>query len=115
MSYTEAALLAVAACVVLDLLVLRTRLLRTRAFWLSYAVVLGFQVLTNGVLAGAGVVGYSADAVAGTGSAPGERPPFVGEGRVAFAPFEDLLFGFSLVVQTLVWWTHWGRVRPAAS
>jgi hypothetical protein len=26
-----------------------------------------------------------------------------------YAPVEDLLFGFALVVQTLAWWVWWGR------
>ena len=34
-----------------------------------------------------------------------------GDWRIADAPVEDLLFGFSLVVQTLTWWTWWGRRR----
>ena len=109
MTYTTAALLGVAATVVLDVAVLRTRLLARRAFWVTYAIVLGFQLLTNGVLTGRGVVAYSADAVAGTGSTVGSTPPFLGHGRIAYAPFEDLLFGFALVVQTLSWWVFWGR------
>ncbi len=109
MSYTSAALLGVAATVVLDLLVLRTRLLGRRAFWTAYALVLFFQLVTNGVLTGRGIVYYSAHAVAGVGSRAGQTPPFLGHGRIAYAPFEDLLFGFALVVQTLSWWVWWGR------
>ena len=109
MTYTQAALLGVAGTVVLDVLVLRTRLLARRAFWASYAIVLVFQLITNGVLTGRGIVFYADRAVAGVGSSAGHAPPFVGHGRVAFAPFEDLLFGFALVVQTLSWWVWWGR------
>lgn len=109
MTYTQAALLGVAGTVALDELVLRTRLLRRRAFWTSYAIVLVFQLLTNGVLTGRGIVFYAGRAVAGVGSAAGRTPPFLGQGRIAFAPFEDLLFGFALVVQTLSWWVWWGR------
>ena len=29
--------------------------------------------------------------------------------RIAYAPVEDLLFGFALVTQTLAWWVFWGR------
>ena len=109
MTYTQAALLGVAGTVALDELVLRTRLLRRRAFWTSYAIVLVFQLLTNGVLTGRGIVFYAGRAVAGVGSSAGRTPPFLGQGRIAFAPFEDLLFGFALVVQTLSWWVWWGR------
>ncbi len=109
MTYTLAVLVAVGGTVALDLLVLRTRLLARRAFWAAYAIVLVFQLLANGVLTGRGVVAYAQDAVAGTGSRAGRTPPFLGQGRVAFAPVEDLLFGFALVVQTLSWWVFWGR------
>ena len=109
MTYTQAALLGVAGTVGLDLLVLRTRLLARRAFWTSYAIVVVFQLLTNGVLTGRGIVFYDGHAVAGVGSQAGQAPPFLGHGRVAFAPFEDLLFGFALVGQTLSWWVFWGR------
>jgi hypothetical protein len=109
-SYTTAALLGVVATVLLDVVVLRTRLLLRRAFWAAYAIVLLFQLVTNGILTGRGVVFYSSGAVEGVGSAAGRTPPFLGHGRVAYAPFEDLLFGFALVVQTLSWWVFWGRV-----
>lgn len=109
MTYTVAACLGVVLSLVLDVLVLRTRLVARRAFWVAYAIVVGFQLVTNGVLTGRGVVAYSSDAVAGVGSAPGRTPPFFGQGRIAFAPWEDLLFGFALVTQTLSWWVFWGR------
>ena len=32
-----------------------------------------------------------------------------GDGRIAYAPVEDLLFGFALVLATLAWWVFWGR------
>jgi lycopene cyclase domain-containing protein len=108
-TYTQAALLAVAGTVALDLLVLRTRLLTRKAFWVAYVIVLGFQLLTNGILTGRGVVLYAEHAVAGVGSHAGQTPPFLGHGRVAYAPVEDLLFGFALVVQTMSWWVFWGR------
>jgi lycopene cyclase domain-containing protein len=99
-SYTAAVLLGVLATVVLDLWVLRTRVLTGRAFWVSYAIVVFFQLVTNGVLTGRDVVTYDPDAIVGL--------------RVAFAPVEDLLFGFALVVQTLSWWVFFGaRLEPA--
>ena len=109
MTYTVAAVLGVAGAVVLDLAVLRTRLLRSKEFWSAYGIVLGFQLVVNGVLTGRGVVGYAASAVLGVGSEVGSRPPFLGHGRLAFAPVEDVLFGFSLVLQVLAWWDFWGR------
>lgn len=103
MSYAVLASLAVALTVVLDLAVLRTRVLVHKAFWPSYAIVVLFQLITNGILTGRGIVHYEG------GAGPGEQPPFLGAGRVAFAPYQDLLFGFALVVQTLSWWLFWGR------
>jgi lycopene cyclase domain-containing protein len=94
-SYTALALLGVLLAVVLDLLVLRTRLLTRRAFWVSYAIILFFQLLTNGVLTGRDIVTYDPNTIVGL--------------HIAYAPVEDLLFGFSLVVQTLAWWVWWGR------
>ena len=99
MTYTVAALLAVPLTVVLDVVVLRTRVLALQAFWVAYAIILGFQLLTNGILTGQEVVRYDPGTVLGL--------------RVVFAPVEDLLFGFALVVQTLSWWTFWGA-RGAA-
>jgi hypothetical protein len=113
MTYTEAVLLAVPVTVALDLVVLRTRLLRTRSFWIAYLIILGFQLITNGILTGRGIVYYAGDAVAGVGSSAGQTPPFLGQGRIAYAPFEDLLFGFALVVQTLMWWDVLGSRRGA--
>lgn len=109
MSYTEAALLAVGGTVVLDLFVLRTRLLARKAFWTAYAIVVFFQLVTNGVLTGRGIVFYDGDAITGSSSHAGQTPALLGDGRIVFAPLEDLLFGFALVVQTLVWWVWWGR------
>ena len=104
MTYTWLALLGVVASVVLDLLVLRTRLLLRRTFWTAYAIVVFFQLVSNGVLTGFEVVRYDGDAILGS-----DTPQALGDGRIAFAPVEDLLFGFALVLQSLSWWVFWGR------
>jgi lycopene cyclase domain-containing protein len=109
MSYTTAALLAVGGTVLLDLVVLRTRLLARKAFWTAYAIIVFFQLVTNGVLTGRGIVFYDGDAIVGSTSSAGQTPTLLGDGRIVFAPLEDLLFGFALVVQTLAWWVWWGR------
>ncbi|HVE74052.1 MAG TPA: lycopene cyclase domain-containing protein [Mycobacteriales bacterium] len=95
MSYTQAALFGVLSASLMDALVLRTGLLARKAFWVTYAIVLGFQLLVNGVLTGRGIVRYDADVIVGL--------------RLAYAPVEDLLFGFALVLSTLSWWVFWGR------
>ena len=109
MTYTQLAVTAVVVVIALDLAILRTNLLRRKVFWTSYVIILGFQLLTNGLLAGTGTVRYDGADILGTSIAPGDAPPFLGAGRIAYAPVEDLLFGFALVVLTLVLWVAWGR------
>lgn len=99
MSYTLAALAAVAGAVALDLVVLRTRLVTGARFWAAYAIVVGFQLLTNGVLTGRGIVTYDPGVILGW--------------RVAFAPVEDVLYGFALVLATLAVWERVTRSAPS--
>ena len=107
MSYTALAIVGVLVSLGVDLLLLRTKLLCRRDFWTAYAIVLFFQLIVNGILTGRRVVTYDPSGVVG-----GRTPHFVGDGRFVYAPVEDLLFGFALVVQTLAWWVWWGRRRP---
>lgn len=95
MNYTLLALLGVAFALVLDVAVLRTRLVGRRAYWTSYAIVFCFQLLVNGVLTGVPVVRYDRDRIIGW--------------RIAYAPAEDLLFGFAMVLSTLAIWVWLGR------
>jgi lycopene cyclase domain-containing protein len=104
MTYTVAALLGVLGAVLLDLALLRTKLLTRKAFWASYAIIVFFQLVVNGIFTGRQLVVYAPPAILGD-----QTPHFVGAWRVAYAPVEDLLFGFSLVLQTLAWWVWWGR------
>jgi lycopene cyclase domain-containing protein len=94
-SYTALAFAGVAFALGLDLFVLRTRLVARRAFWVAYAIIVVFQLISNGILTYRHVVRYNPSDISGW--------------RIAGAPFEDLLFGFSLVLQTLSWWVWWGR------
>jgi lycopene cyclase domain-containing protein len=107
-TYTQIAVLAVVLAIALDL-GLRTRLVTRRVFWVSYAIIVFFQLLSNGVLTGSGTVHYDGEVIIGSSSPEGTRPPFVGDGRVAFAPVEDLLFGFAMVLWSQVLWIFWGR------
>jgi lycopene cyclase domain-containing protein len=108
MTYTQLAVCGVLAAVVVDLAVLRVRVLRRRTFWVAYAIVLFFQLLTNGWLTGRQIVTYEGNAILGSADVT-----FLGDGRIAYAPVEDLLFGFALVVWTLDWWVWLGRRRPS--
>ncbi len=95
MSYTAAALLGVAGAVLVDLAVLRTRLVRRAVFWSTYPIIIVFQLLSNGILTGRHIVIYDPAAILGL--------------RLAYAPVEDLLFGFAMVLLTLSVWVWLGR------
>ncbi len=95
MTYTQLAVLGVLAAVLVDTVLLRTWLLRRRTYWTAYAIVLFFQLLTNGVFTGLDIVRYDPDTILGL--------------RIAFAPVEDLLFGFAMVTTTLSTWVWLGR------
>lgn len=95
MSYTAAAALGVAAALVLDLAVLRTRLVTRRVFWATYPIVFVFQLTFNGILTGLGVVRYDEAAILGV--------------RLVNAPVEDLAFGFALALASLATWVRLGR------
>jgi lycopene cyclase domain-containing protein len=94
-SYTAAALFGVLGAAVVDLAVLRTWLLTRRLFWTAYAVIVSFQLLVNGILTGRRIVRYDPHAILGL--------------RVAYAPVEDLAFGFAMILLTLSTWVWLGR------
>jgi lycopene cyclase domain-containing protein len=102
-TYTALAGFAIVAAVVVDRWGLRTRLTGSRTWWTAYAIVVGFQLLTNGWLTGRGIVRYAGDTIIGS-----ERITMLGDGRVLYAPVEDLGFGFALVLTTCA---VWERVR----
>lgn len=95
MSYTAAALLGVLGAVLVDLVVLRTRLVTRVVFWSTYPIIIAFQLLSNGILTGRHIVIYDPAAILGL--------------RLVYAPVEDLLFGFALVLLTLSLWVWLGR------
>jgi len=94
-SYTQLALLGVAGAVFVDTVLLRTWLVRRRTYWTAYAIVLLFQLVANGILTGFDIVRYDPGAILGW--------------RVAFAPVEDILFGYAMVTLTLSSWVWLGR------
>ena len=93
--YTAASVAAVVVAVLLDLLVWRTGLLRSKTFWATYAIVLFFQFIVNGILTGLGIVQYDPAVILGI--------------RVVYAPVEDIGFGFALVTIVLCRWVKLGR------
>lgn len=95
MAYTWASIVAVIVAVVTDLWLLRTRLLTSKLFWATWGIVVFFQLIVNGILTGLGIVQYSPDVILGI--------------RLAYAPIEDLGFGFALVTLVLCRWVRLGR------
>ena len=104
MTYTAIAVVAALAAVALDRWAARTRLTASAAWWTAYGIIVVFQLLTNGWLTGRRIVRYDPDAILGT-----EKVSLVGDGRLVFAPVEDLAFGFALVLTSCVAWMWLGR------
>ncbi len=92
MTYTAAAVTGVVVAVLIDVFALRSRVVLGRVFWCTYPIIFGFQLLSNGILTGRGVVLYNPDDILGL--------------RLVYAPVEDLAFGFALVVLTLSLWVR---------
>jgi lycopene cyclase domain-containing protein len=94
-TYTVAAGIGVVAALLVDLVLLGTRLVTGRVFWLTYPIVLVAQLIANGILTGRRIVRYNPAAIIGW--------------RVGYAPVEDLAFGFALVLSSLSVWVWLGR------
>jgi len=106
MTYTAIAVVAVLGAVALDRWGAGTRLTTSRTWWAAYGIIIFFQLLTNGWLTGRSIVSYDPGTIIGSG-----RVLFVGDGRLVYAPVEDLAFGFALVLMTCVVWVWLGRRR----
>jgi lycopene cyclase domain-containing protein len=81
--------------ILIDRYILKSRLLEKKAYWTAYAIIIFFQLLTNWWLTSRNILSYSEAAIIGW--------------RIASAPVEDLLFGFSMVTLTMSLWIFWGR------
>lgn len=100
MSYSDLAVISVCVAIIIDLFIFKNSLLTRLAFWLSYSIILPFQLITNWWLThfrddGQAIVMYDPDVIVGY--------------RLAGAPIEDLLFGFALILSTMGLWEFWGR------
>jgi len=95
MIYSDIALDAVLVAVLLDLFVLKTQMITRGIFWITYALILPFQLLTNWWLTSKNIVMYSSNQIIGR--------------RLAGAPIEDLLFGFSMIVLSLAFWEFFSQ------
>ena len=101
MEYTWASVVAAMAVVAVELLWLRTGIFGKVTFWVSYAIILFFQVLVDGWLTklSAPIVTYNPDRSSGI------RFPWD-------IPVEDYLFGFALIVLTILLWERAGQRHP---
>ena len=95
MTYTQLALLSVILAVLFDLYGTRSRMVTRKSFWTAYGIMVFFQLITNWWLTSRGILTYDEDVIVGL--------------RIASAPAEDLLFGFSMITLTISLWTYWGR------
>lgn len=96
--YTLGVLISMVVVVVLDLFVVRTRLMLTAQYWLAMGICLGFQVLVDGWLTRfpAPLVRYNPEEFSGV------RFPW-------HIPIEDFGFGFAMLTLALIVWRLTGR------
>lgn len=92
LSYTQITVYALIVTVLFDIFITRNSLLSTLRFWLSYFIILPFQLITNWWLTSREIVMYDPESIMGL--------------RVASAPFEDLIFGFAMILATMTVWEN---------
>ncbi|MCK9431662.1 MAG: lycopene cyclase domain-containing protein [Candidatus Omnitrophica bacterium] len=92
--YTVIAFFSVVFVVLADRLS-GVNILRRKLFYFFLAVIFGFKLAVNGYLTGAGIVRYCPEYFLGL--------------RLGSIPFEDFLFGFSMVALTVISWEFWKK------
>jgi len=90
LSYTQITVYALILTIFFDMFITKNSLLSTIRFWLSYAIIVPFQLITNWWLTSREIVTYNPDAIIGL--------------RVAGAPVEDLIFGFAMILAVMSMW-----------
>ena len=90
LSYTQITVYALIMTIFFDMYVTRNSLLSTLRFWLSYAIIFPFQLITNWWLTSREIVMYNSEAIIGL--------------RLAGAPIEDLIFGFAMILAVMSLW-----------
>ncbi|MFH1691203.1 MAG: lycopene cyclase domain-containing protein [Candidatus Omnitrophota bacterium] len=66
--------------------------LKRREFYVFFAIIIFFKLLVNGYLTGAHIVLYN--------------PRYYLGVRIGSIPIEDFLFGFGMVVMTIIFWEY---------
>ncbi len=101
LTYTEITVYALIITVIFDMFVTKNSLLSTLRFWFSYAIILPFQLITNWWLTSRQIVTYNPESIMGL--------------RVAGAPFEDLIFGFAMILAVMTMWETMLRTKRGGS
>ncbi len=90
LTYTQITVYALIITIFFDMFLTRNSLLSTLRFWISYSIILPFQLMTNWWLTSREIVTYNPESIMGL--------------RVAGAPFEDLIFGFAMILAVMSMW-----------
>ena len=96
--YTILAALSVVATLFLDK-ISGVRLLKKREYYFFLVIIFLFKLMVNGYLTGKDIVLY--------------EPRFFLGIRLVSIPFEDFLFGFSMVTMTIIFWEYFKRKNHA--
>lgn len=94
-TYTLLSSVMIIIVFLVELAILKSGLLSQGQFWISMAIVTLFQLLSNGFLTSQKIVNYNPALFSGI--------------RIAYAPMEDIYFGFALVSLTMFVWT---KLKP---
>ncbi len=100
-TYTLLAAAALILVFVIGVVILKSELFSKGRFWIAYAIVVFFQLITNGYLTSQEIVTYNPEVITGT--------------RIAYAPIEDLFFGFALVTLAMFIWEKLGESSTEAT
>lgn len=97
-AYPTGSVIAAVAVVLVELFVLRTRLFRDVAYWISMVIVFAFMIPVDGIMSKLSdpIVIYNPDAISGW------RFPWD-------IPVEEFVYAFALVTLVMVLWDRAGR------
>lgn len=101
LSYTQITVYALILSVLFDMFISRISLLATLRFWLSYAIIVPFQLVTNWWLTSREIVVYNPEMIIGL--------------RIAGAPIEDLVFGFAMILAVMSMWEYLLKKKELAN
>jgi lycopene cyclase domain-containing protein len=96
--YTLLSVASVVVVMIVDLFVLRTRLVAQWRYWVFLSVMFVFTLTANGYLTRRPIVLYGDQQYMGI--------------RLNTIPLEDFLFGFSLISTTIICWEYLGGKTP---